>query len=426
MINVKKELKKNVASIHCTNTLSLLQRKISNALLFHAYPNLKAKEEHEVSLKKLCEIIGYIGHNTDAIKIAIRKLITTLVEWNIIDEIGQEDWTASTILASVRLYAGTCIYAYSPRMRDLLFSPKMYGKINIFIQSKFNSSYGLALYENCVRYQGLPQTKWFDFKIFRKLMGVPQDKYPIFRDFNKRVILKAVEEVNIHSDLYVEPDIKRQGRTIEAIRFKLCEKDKQKVIKKADVSATITRSFEQQNTLDKLRADFLISQNGADEILKLYDLNYVNDKIQLIENSKLFKEGKVTNLAGYLLSALKDDYQETNSNTVLIFRKNKAAAQAKDKSEQHEQISRKYQKYIMDQIEKFIQSLNENKKILLESNFITNCIDKDIFTRERLHKFGMGDFMIKSLFKNYIRENFEVNILSFQDWLNTHDKSNDI
>ena len=34
------ELKKHINAIHCTNNLSLLQRKLFNALLFNAYPNL--------------------------------------------------------------------------------------------------------------------------------------------------------------------------------------------------------------------------------------------------------------------------------------------------------------------------------------------------------------------------------------------------
>ena len=77
----------------------------------------------------------------------------------------------------------------------------MFGKIDLVIQSKFRSSYGLALYENCIRYRGLPNTKWFDMDLFKKLMGVPAGKYDVFRDFKRRVLDKAVDEVNMYSDL---------------------------------------------------------------------------------------------------------------------------------------------------------------------------------------------------------------------------------
>ena len=54
----KKELKKHAATIHCSNSLSLLQRKITNALMYHAYKELMSKR-HEITVKQLCRLIGY-------------------------------------------------------------------------------------------------------------------------------------------------------------------------------------------------------------------------------------------------------------------------------------------------------------------------------------------------------------------------------
>src|SRR5436190_4521007 len=191
----KHELKKHAATIHCSNTLSLLQRKISNALLYHAYSELMTTEEHEITVKQLCHLISYSGNNHAVIKDALKGLLSTVIEWNVVnDTTGTEDWSASSILASVSLRGPICLYAYSPRMKQLLHSPSMFGKINLFIQSRFKSSYGLALYENCIRYRGLPHTKWFEMDLFRKLMGVPNETYTVFRDFKRRVLDKSIEE----------------------------------------------------------------------------------------------------------------------------------------------------------------------------------------------------------------------------------------
>src|SRR5436190_6689317 len=191
----KRELKKHAATIHCANTLSLLQRKVANALLYHAYTELMSKEEHEITVKQLCRLIGYNGNNHAVIKDALKGLISTVIEWNLIDDkTGAENWTASTIIASVSLEGPLCYYAYSPRMKQLLHSPSMFGKIDLVIQSRFRSSYGLALYENCIRYRGLPHSKWFEIDLFRKIMGVPVNKYTVFRDFKRRVLDKSIEE----------------------------------------------------------------------------------------------------------------------------------------------------------------------------------------------------------------------------------------
>ena len=150
--NKTKELKKHVATIHCSNKLSLLQRKISNVLLYNAYDKLLKQEEHIINIGELCKMLNFRSNDYNLIKKSLKKLISIVIEWNMFNEnTGEEDWSASSILASVKLSGAECTYAYSPRMREFLHMPRMYGRINLHIQARFKSSYGLALYENCVR-----------------------------------------------------------------------------------------------------------------------------------------------------------------------------------------------------------------------------------------------------------------------------------
>ncbi len=296
------ELKKHAAAIHCSNSLSLLQRKISNALLYHAYKELLLKDEHQISIKQLCNLIAYNGNNHAAIKDALKGLLSTVIEWNVVsDTTGTEDWTASSVLASVSLQGPICLYAYSPRMKQLLHSPSMFGKINLFIQSRFKSSYGLALYENCIRYRGLPFTKWLDMNTFRNLMGVPTDKYPIFRDFKRRVLDKSVEEVNTYSDLIVESELFKEGRQVTKIRFAL--KDR---AKKARLGNSVSDDKGMRSTLV---THFGLSPEQCEQVIQEYDAEFIIEKIAVIEASKNYQQGKVQNLAGYFLSALKNNYQ---------------------------------------------------------------------------------------------------------------------
>ena len=73
------ELKKHVSTIHCANALSLLQRKIANALLFHAYEDLLIHEEYRISIRELCELIGYDSHDYKSIKKALVDLLSTVI-----------------------------------------------------------------------------------------------------------------------------------------------------------------------------------------------------------------------------------------------------------------------------------------------------------------------------------------------------------
>ena len=302
------ELKKHAATIHCSNTLSLLQRKISNALLYHAYQELLLKEEHEITIKELCKLIAYNGNNHAAIKDALKGLLSTVIEWNVVnDTTGTEDWTASSILASVSLSGPVCLYAYSPRMKQLLHSPTMFGKINLFIQSRFKSSYGLALYENCIRYRGLGFTKWFDLETFRKLMGVPPGIYTVFRDFKRRVLDKSVEEVNTYSDLFVEPEVWREGKQVMRLRFSL--KERAKKVRLGNQSTIEQGDHTKETIIVRMRDEYGLTSKQANQFFEEYGQDFILEKMNLVESSPNYQQGKIQNLTAYFLSALKHDYK---------------------------------------------------------------------------------------------------------------------
>ena len=364
----RRELKKHAATIHCSNTLSLLQRKITNALLYHAYKELMLKDEHEITVKQLCRLIGYQGNNHSAIKDAFKGLISTVIEWNVInDETGAENWTASSIIASVSLEGPLCYYAYSPRMKQLLHSPSMFGKIDLVIQSRFRSSYGLALYENCIRYRGLPNTKWFEMDLFKKLMGVPAGKYDIFRDFKRRVLDKAVEEVNTYSDLVIESEFLREGRKVLKVRFKLKERAKKTRLG----SQKKMGSGEELRT--RLLQEFSLSTEQIEQLFSEYDEQFIKDKIVMIEESKPFQEGKVKNLAAYLLSAVKNNYQPAKKTQAQIIDLKDAALELEmtELKRYAEEIREQYQLYREKCIHEAVQTLNENdRQVFLERFYV--------------------------------------------------------
>lgn len=363
------EIKKHAATIHCSNTLSLLQRKVSNALLYHAYQELLLKDEHEISVKQLCNLISYSGNNHSVIKDALKGLLSTVIEWNLVnDTTGKEDWTASSILASVSLQGPVCLYAYSPRMKQLLHSPSMFGKINLFIQSRFKSSYGLALYENCIRYRGLPHTKWFDMELFRKLMGVPAAKYTVFRDFKRRVLDKSIEEMNTYSDMIVEPEIHREGRQVVKIRFLLKER-----AKKTRLGGQLLTDHSDEEIIEmpisledeiksKLLNDYGISEKQYEKILKTYSREFIAEKLTMIESSPNYINGRVKNLAAYLMSALKNNYQTPKTSSPKAPTSRQQAADKKKQQNTIDKIKADYIFYREQMIDAALDALSPDDR----------------------------------------------------------------
>src|SRR5688572_1182853 len=147
-----KEVIKSSAAIHIQNNITLLQRRVWNVLLANAYDELPHEEEHRIRIQELMRIVEFDSKNEFYFKESLKALTTCPVEWNVLDKDGEEEWGVTTLLAQVVFRRGVCIYAYSPELRRRLYNPRMYARINLSMQNKFDSKHAQALWELCVDY----------------------------------------------------------------------------------------------------------------------------------------------------------------------------------------------------------------------------------------------------------------------------------
>lgn len=399
------ELKKHVGAIHSSNKLSLLQRKIANALLFNAYDALFQKEEHEIHIANLCQLIGYDSHDHKTIKKALVNLLATVIEWNLVDGDKLETdgvWNASSIIADASIDGPICTYSYSNKMKNLLYRPELYGRLNMLVQAKFQSSYGLALYENCIRFQNIEQTPWFDMAQFRKLMGVEDGKYKIFRDFKHRVLDKAVEEVNKYSPICIIPQFQKQKRQVTAIQFQIKSHKSHPVANNPD--------FAQQSTLsERLKLTFGLSKKQLEEVIALYEEHYILEKISIIESSPSFIQGKIGNLAKYLICALKDDYQ--------VVKTSRQQPNIVTKEPQEPNRMEEYRRYQNQEIIKLFNSMSktEQNSILIDfEKYLGKGMYRDIYLRD-----GLSNILIQDQLCHFFRQkktDYLERLLSYKDY----------
>ncbi len=217
-------VKKHVAAIHVSGKLTLLQRKLSNVLLLNAYDTLTTGQVHLIDARTLCLMIGYNSNDMDTLKASLRGLAETVAEWDMLDDQGQQEWGVSSLLSYAKLKGGVCEYAYSPALAAKLNDPKVFALINLNIQRRFTSGHALALYENCYRFVRTGSTGWWSLDLFRRLMGVEgSEYYGIYKHLNAKIIKPAVAEVNKTSNIVVTPEIRKRGRAVTDIRFKIAE-----------------------------------------------------------------------------------------------------------------------------------------------------------------------------------------------------------
>ena len=292
------DVKKNVAAIHVSGKLTLLQRKLSNVLLLNAYDTLIHNPTHRIDARTLCTMVGYNSNDMETLKASLRGLVETLAEWDMLDENGQQEWGVSSLLAYAKLKGGVCEYSYSSALAEKLHDPKVFALINLNIQRRFTSGHALALYENCYRFVRTGSTGWWPLDLFRRLMGVDDSAYyEVFKHLNAKIIKPAVAEVNKTSNIILTPETRKMGRAVTDIRFKIA-KNPQLAILDLDDGTGLRKSpvYAQliaQGVSDRLARQW-IDEHGAEHVAT--KLAYVQGRAD------------VENPARYLSAALRDNY----------------------------------------------------------------------------------------------------------------------
>ena len=297
----RSSVKKHVAAIHVSGKLTLLQRKLSNVLLLNAYDTLITNQVHMIDARTLCLMVGYNSNDMDTLKASLRGLAETVAEWDMLDDKGQQEWGVSSLLSYARLKGGVCEYAYSPALAAKLNDPKVFALINLNIQRKFTSGHALALYENCYRFVRTGSTGWWPLELFRRLMGVDgSEYYAVFKHLNAKIIKPAVTEVNRTSNIVVEPEIRKRGRAVTDIRFRITE-NPQLAILDLDDGAGVRRS----DVYERLRG-LGVSDRLARQWIAEHGEAQVSEKLAYVGAQR-----GVKNPVGYLTAALRGDFAAT-------------------------------------------------------------------------------------------------------------------
>lgn len=154
---------------------------------------------------------------------------------------------------------------------------------------------------------------YFDmsYEVFRKTLGVPNDIYPNFYDFKKRILEVCNKQLIKIADFWLDLNIQfeiKSGKKVVAFKFKILKK------------IQIQESKEQKKLQIKSIEDMLVRAfhfTGKDivilhELIKEY--NVANDVLieKIIYIDEYIKANSVKNKAAFALKSLKNAFGEIN------------------------------------------------------------------------------------------------------------------
>ena len=314
------EVIKASPAIQIQSKITHLQRRAWNVLLANAYNELPNTDIHHVSVSELARKLGYASNDTEHLKETLEALVDCTVEWNILGKDTVDECGVASLLAEARIKDGICYYEYSHSMRQRLHNPRIYSKLNLRLQNQFTSQYALILWEVCFDYfdterdQG--ETPFIRLERFRELMGLEKDEYKIFKALNRDVIKPAIKEINDLTDYHVEVEQKRFRRRVAELKFRITK------IKQLPVQESVFPDIENlpivaielvQAEIDRKVAlqiaaaewDFVNPEKLPSPGRYVDFLGYVAEKIEMSVDAV-----SVKNRAGYIVEAIRENYQD--------------------------------------------------------------------------------------------------------------------
>ena len=388
LLPTRERVKKHVAAIHTSGEFSLLERKMSNVLLLNAYDVLLTQRTHSLPIKHLCAMLGWDeSNNIERLQDTLRKLVSTSIEFNMMED-GKKSWRIMSMLSFGAIEEGLCTYRYDEYLAERLYDPEIYATINIGVQRRFDSSYALTLYENCVRYKTVGSTGWWDLVKFRHIMGANAVLYDEFYRLNERVIKPSIKEINSVSDIQLAAEFQKQGRRISGVRFLITENPQKSLL---NIEIQDAHADVRESDLFKRLLDHGIGERLA-ILWILQDELRAKEVVEYVE-AKARKKQVKGSTAGYIRTL----YESEAVVGKTLF---------EEKNEQEEQ----------DKVEEKQRKLVEKRRVELESKFVREQTNEAIKTLSIDNKRAWARAYIDEVGSEKIKT-YSIEVADFRDSL---------
>lgn len=116
---------------------------------------------------------------------------------------------------------GFIYYRFPEELIELISNSNIYARLKAQVMHCFSCKYALCLWEMVEKRKGLQfkQKDRFTIDEIRALLNVDKGDYKRFADLNRRVLKKAMKEVNAYGDCYVYFKPIKDGRKVVAIEM---------------------------------------------------------------------------------------------------------------------------------------------------------------------------------------------------------------
>lgn len=314
---------------------SIWETRVFTKLVSLIQPGDADFKKYKLQIKDLVSFFG-VNDNDAYAKIKavpdnlLKKVVTIPYTEN-----GEERFLKTGLIAQASIpkkKEGFIELSFHPDLKPYLLQLKRtFLSYDIRNVLKISSVYSVRIYELLKQYEKIGHRE-FDIDTLKVILGV-SDKYKLYGHFKSRIILKAQEDLKLHTDICFSFSEVKAGRKVVAIIFEI------RTNKNAEI-ATKSKDTEKsplEKDIEKTLLNWGISKTTLKSYFKNYGLEHLKKRIQYVLNQQSLKakrNEKIDNLAAYFNAVVSRedlvDYVEVEKSATKA-KKAKAKKEANDK-----------------------------------------------------------------------------------------------
>lgn len=244
MTNSNRLVVKDNALIDASFNLSLVEQRLMLLAIVEAreIQNLSPNTAIEISVSSYTQQFKADSNNIySAIKEAARTLKRR--EFSYLDRYkGQPAYSTANWVNKITYVdnSGFVVLYLSEEVISLISRlEEQFTKYHLEQVSSFKSKYSTRLYELIIKWLSTGLTEKYEINDLRNKLGLAVNEYSTMSNFKTNVLDKALSEINKHTDINVNYEQFKQGRTIKAVQFKFEHKQQKRPV-----------AIKDQNTVD--------------------------------------------------------------------------------------------------------------------------------------------------------------------------------
>lgn len=299
------------AVIEARYRLTVEEQRLIKTLVSQIKRDDEDFKTYEIKILDMANILGVVD---DSYYSRVRK-VTKRIMGNVLcffDESGNEVHT--NWLSSAKYYKGKGVVAlrFDPELKPYLL------QLNTLFMSyelgnilRLKSMYSIRFYELLRQYRKLKKRE-FTIESLKSILKIDEE-YPLYKDFKKFVLIPSQKEVSEKTDIEYSISEVKKGRKVIKLVFHIEEKNGADKSLELDGPAKLA-DMERINPETKaisMMVNSGVTKKVAEELAEKYGEEKVLEALEYALSQQ--KEGKVKNLAGFLVKAVKDGYRDSKT-----------------------------------------------------------------------------------------------------------------